>query len=94
MVEMWASMGLTLDVGVLPAVDGWSNFGRGRGSSESSQGDTGSLVRVRGGSGGAVGGICWEDSWLSAGVRKASDALATRVAKRMSVESNNRSGGW
>jgi hypothetical protein len=51
-------MGLAVDIGVLPAAGGWSNFGRVRGSSESTQGDTSSLVKVRGGSGGAVGGIC------------------------------------
>jgi hypothetical protein len=51
-------MGLAIDVGVSLAAGGWSNFGGGRGGSESTQGDTGSLVRVRGGSGGAVGGVC------------------------------------
>jgi hypothetical protein len=57
-VVWWASMGLAVDIGVLPAAGGWSNFSGGRGGSELTQGDTGSLVGVRGGSGSTVGGVC------------------------------------
>jgi hypothetical protein len=62
MVEMqviwWASTGLAVDIGVSPSAGSWLNFGGGRGGSELTQGDTGGLVGVRGGSGGAVGGVC------------------------------------
>jgi hypothetical protein len=51
-------MGLAVNIGVSPAAGGWLNFSGGRGGSELTQGDTGSLVRLRGSSGGAVGGIC------------------------------------
>jgi hypothetical protein len=51
-------VGLAGGIGVLSAAGGWSNFGRGRGGSESSQEGTGSCAGVWGGLSDAIGGIC------------------------------------
>jgi hypothetical protein len=57
-VDCCAWAGLAGSVGVLSAAGGWSNFGGGRGSSESSQGETGSRVGVQGRVSNAIGGVC------------------------------------
>jgi hypothetical protein len=51
-------MRLAVNIGVSLAAGGWLNFSGGRGSSELTQEDMGSLVGVRGGLGSAVGGVC------------------------------------